>query len=145
MAWEATICSVITPFHARLMGINYHLINRLNPAQKVQWRIAYNKEVVPSGSIREISSNIRKKVKDDFLASLLKYIHAQDRGDTDQSAKLRKLFPENAIVDGLSLREVLVRAVSTASKYSISVNLTPALELKAAKSLASYHHAFALD
>jgi len=127
-----------------MMGINYQLINKLNHDQKLHWRIAYNDEVVPSGSIRKIFANIRKTLKDnDFMAALLEYIHEHGHGNTDQSAKLHELVPEDAIVVGISLGEVLKRAVSTASKSSI--NLTPTLELKVAKSLASYHHAFALD
>ena len=68
MCGEVTICSVITPFHAKLIITNYQLISLLNTT--VSWKIVYNDELFMSTSRKKITQGNRR-LADSGIQSLI--------------------------------------------------------------------------
>ena len=132
MSAEFCICSVITPDHTRLMSLNFRLVNLLNPSVTSQsWKIAYNKEVfvLPKEKVN----------KDDLDEGLQRFIEARTKREDHASALD---VPAQSLLPGISLEETTHRALEEVSRLP---NKKPLYyEFRVAKSLSSYHHAFAL-
>ena len=137
MSSEVTICSVITPFHTKLMVINYQLISLLNGSTSYPLKIVYNEEFFLTTSRKQLRVQI-KKGKDYF-----KIIRGRRKiPKSGNQNKLLDCLPQNSIFDGPSLEHAFTRALETADKSGLTGFES---ELRALKSLASYHHALGIE
>ena len=134
MCGEVTICSVITPFHAKLIITNYQLISRLNTP--VSWKIVYNDELFMSTSRKRLRIGSCDRGSKNFISERTKRTKAENK------EKFSEYLPKNSIVDGLSLQDAFARSMEISDNSDL---ISSEIELRALKALASYHHAFGLE
>src|SRR5882724_10847171 len=101
---EATICTVLTPFHKRLVHYNYHLTKALNPRDQTRWVIVNNPEIHIS------RQRVRQLLDESGLAhnhkTYRRMLYKEQRRYHD-STKIHLYVPGARAIAGLSLADVM--------------------------------------
>lgn len=139
---EATICTVVTPLHRRLIRINYELTMALNPGVKLSWIVVDNRDI-------HLSAKKIKQVLEHSKRSIAETAKAQERTIEEEKSKYydpgetSDYLPGARILLGLDPREA---HEYFADSYSEGNGKDEAeTERLLEKYLASYHHAAGLN
>jgi hypothetical protein len=136
---EATICTVSTPFHKRLLYYNHQLTKALNPGHETSWVIVNNPEMhISRQRVRQLlEAQGRAHNEKTYKRTLF-----EEKRRYHDFVKLHQYIDGERILGGLSLAEVMARLPATSPVGGES----PAqFEYRKDKVLQSYHHAFNLE
>jgi hypothetical protein len=119
------------------MVLNYQLISRLNTSDPPSWIVVYNDECFMSASQKEFRKLANKgKTWSEIVDERTKTTTNQKNQD-----ELLAHLPSNFVVKGASLREAFTHALDATDDSNVKIPR----ELRALKSLASYHHALGIE
>ena len=136
---EATICTVSTPFHKRLLYYNHQLTRALNSGHETPWIIVNNPEIhISRQRIREL---LNQRGEAHNHKTYKRALYEEQRRYHD-SVKMNRYIPGERILGGISLEEVRARLPQTSP---IEGELQEQFDYRKDKTLQSYHHAFNLE
>ena len=136
---EATICTVSTPFHKRLLCYNYQLTQALNPGHETPWLIVNNPEMhISRQRIRQLLDERGEAHNEKTYRRTL----FEEKRRYHNSIKLHDYIHGEHILGGLSIAEVIARLPQTSPVHG---ELQHEFEYRRDKTLHGYHHAFNLE
>ncbi len=144
---DVTICTVITPMHMRLAGINYDLTDRLNPGVRPTWNVVFNRDIhIARNRAKSAIHALAKRrglpstwpSNDEERKEAEAMLEAEKREAFDPGAP-EDYLPGVNLLEGYSLQEL------SAQYQTIFGVEEAAMADKIAKFLGSYMHASALN
>ncbi len=140
---DATICTVLTPFHLRLAGLNYRLCSLLNDGHPFEWIVTWNPELFLSkGNRQRIIKliRIRRKLppiwpKNSQQEEAQEFVRQEFAAAADPGS-VHDYLPAR-VIDGFTREDLLAR-------FHELFGLDNIVAFKAEKFLASYLHAASL-
>ena len=136
---EATICTVSTPFHKRLLYYNYQLTRALNPGHETPWIIVNNPEIhISRQRIRQL---LDERGKAHNEKTYRRTLYEEQRRYHDPM-KMHQYIGGERILGGLSLADVMARLPQTSQ---VEGETQQAFDYRKDKTLQSYHHAYNLE
>ena len=151
---EATICTVSTPFHKRLLYYNYQLTKALNPGHETSWVIVNNPEMhVSRQRVRQL---LEEQGKAHNEKTYKRTLYEEKRRYHD-FVKLHQDIAGERILGGLSLTDVMAKSPQTSPvegealqqfeyrKDKFSAELSPRLQSQLALSKVRTRFAIILD
>jgi hypothetical protein len=138
---EATICTVVTPLHYRLMGINHGLIQALNPTASLRWLCVDNQNIhVNNRRFQRILTQTEGDHENRSQASRAEIVDEEKTRYFD-AGRITDYLPASTIRPGVPVEQA---SQYFSDAYRIRVDDTARLSLLD-KYLGSYHHASGLD
>ncbi len=144
---KATICTVVTPMHTRLIGLNYHLIKTLNPDVLLSWNVVNNKTLyMPTRKRKMLLQNIRErlgqtknwpKTKEE-IAEADRLVQAEI-DDARDPGEVIDYIPDALVIKGYKPKQLEQQFESVFSESAAG------LKTRVVKYLASYLHAAGLN
>ncbi len=136
---EATICTVSTPFHKRLLYYNYQLTRALNPGHTTPWIIVNNPEMhISRQRVREL---LVQSGKPHNAKTYRRTLNEEQRRYYDR-LKMHEYIPGERILSGIPPAEVMKKLPLTSPVEGES---QLAFDYRKDKTLQSYHHAYNLE
>ena len=136
---EATICTVCTPFHKRLLYYNYQLTKALNPGHEASWIIVNNPEMhISRYRIRQILEAQGRAYNEKTYKRAL----YEEKRRYNDFVKMHQYIDRERILDGLSLADVMAKLPATSP---VEGETPEQFEYRKDKVLQSYHHAHNLE
>lgn len=147
MTADATICTVLTPMHKRLMGMNYHLIKTLNPDVPLKWTVVDNRVLYMPMRKKEL---VRKAIRSrlgktaDWPGNQEERVELErlEQAEIDQASdpgEIVDYIPEARVLKGYKPRELNQQFEAV---FGEEIN---GRKDRVLKYLASYLHAAGLD